>query len=46
MLLECIFPDAEGLGDFIVVAVLVDLFGDLEFSGGQAVLGFQAWKDV
>lgn len=30
------------MGDFVVVAVLVDLLGDLEFSGGEVIVGFQA----
>lgn len=41
MFLKRIFPDAQGLGDFVVVAVLVDLLGDLEFSGGEVIVGFQ-----
>lgn len=41
MFLEGVFTDAEGLGDFVVVAVLEDLFGDLKFSGSEMVVGFQ-----
>ena len=41
MFLEGVFTDTEGLGDLVVVAVLEDLFGDLKFSGGEMVVGFQ-----
>ena len=41
MFLEGVFTDAEGLGDFVVVAVLEDLFGDLKFSGSEMVVSFQ-----
>ncbi len=46
MLLQGILPDAEGLGDLIVVAVLVDLPGDLEFPGGEVEFVFQEGQDV
>ena len=41
VLLKSIFPDAERPCDFVVVAVLEDLFGDLKFSGSEMVVGFQ-----
>ena len=39
--LEGVFADAERPCDFVVVAVLEDLFGDLKFSGSEMVVGFQ-----
>lgn len=41
MFLKRIFPDSKSLSNFIIVAVLVDLLGDLEFAGGEMVVGFQ-----
>ena len=46
MFLEGVFPDSESLGDFVVVAVLVDLLGDLEFSGGEVIVSFQAAESL
>lgn len=42
MFLKRIFPDTKSLSNFIIIAVLVDLFGDLEFSGGEVIVSFQA----
>ncbi len=41
MFLQSIFTDSKSLSNFIIVAVLVDLLGDLEFAGGEMVVGFQ-----
>ena len=46
MLLKSIFPDAEGLGDFVIVAVLVDLFGDLEFTVCEVAGVFQVGEGL
>ena len=43
MFLEGVFTDAEGLGDLVVVAVLVDLFGNLEFAVCE-VAGVFLWQ--
>ena len=41
MFLKRIFPDTKSLGDFVVVAVLVDLFGNLEFARCEVIVSFQ-----
>ena len=46
MLLKSIFPDAKGLGNFIIVAVLVDLFGNLEFAVCEVAGVFQVGKSL
>ena len=46
MFLKRIFPDTKSLGDFVVVAVLVDLFGNLEFARGEAIVSFQAAESL
>ena len=44
--LEGVFTDAEGLGDLVVVAVLVDLFGNLEFAVCEVAGVFQAGEGL
>ena len=46
VLLKSIFPDAKGLGNFIIVAVLVDLFGNLEFTVCEVAGVFQAGEGL
>ena len=46
MLLKSIFPDAERPCDFVVVAVLVDLFGNLEFAVCEVAGVFQAGEGL
>lgn len=46
VLLKSIFPDAKGLGNFIIVAVLVDLFGNLEFAVCEVAGVFQAGEGL
>lgn len=46
VLLKSIFPDAKGLGNFIIVAVLVDLFGNLEFTVCEVAGVFQVGKSL
>ncbi len=46
MFLQGILPDTEGLGDLIIIAVLIDLTSDLEFSGGEMEFVFQQGQDV
>ena len=46
MLLKRIFPDAERTCDFIVVAVLIDLFGDLEFAVCEVAGVFQVGEGL
>ena len=46
MFLEGVFTDAEGLGDLVVVAVLVDLFGNLEFAVCEVAGVFQAGEGL
>ncbi len=46
MLLKSIFPDAERPCDFVVVAVLVDLFGNLEFTVCEVAGVFQVGEDL
>ena len=46
MFLECILPDTKSLSNFIIIAVLVDLFGNLEFARGEAIVSFQAAESL
>lgn len=46
VLLKSIFPDAKGLGNFIIVAVLVDLFGNLEFTVCEVAGVFQVGESL
>ena len=46
MFLEGVFADAERPCDFVIVAVLVDLFGDLEFTVCEVAGVFQVGEGL
>ena len=46
MFLEGVFADAERSCDFVVVAVFVDLFGDLEFPVCEVAGVFQVGEGL
>ena len=46
VLLKSIFPDAKGLGNFIIVVVLVDLFGHMEFTVCEVAGVFQVGESL